>query len=1181
MRKLMAICLSVLMVLSMCSFSVMAEGAVDFSAIANGQPVNFVTGDLVLNGYTITSSNKLVIAEDGTVTRPLMEDAVVKVTIDGGEAIDVTVKAKKFEPLYVNDFSVDSTGWEIDTPADNTPSSVVDGKFNVIIGPTATARTNIGYRPAALVSDNVVGFQFDMSNITDITASGADIRISGNRYDAEGNVIGSFNTITAARCNTAKGFVGMSFGKGAASTSVSMKYAPTTGEFWFNGTASEDNLFTSTETNFKINEGYTTDDVAKVVITYITFCNAGGGCTVTFDMDNFVQYQEVAEEDVLANATDDEKLAYFVSEYASLLEEDYVANGSSLSALAGDLNFAADEELPEGVEIIWEADDADLISADGTVARPFFEEKATKITGVLKVNGEDAVEVTYDVNVLPLSMTSATEIIDAENLEIGSFVGADGWTTAIRDWERMEVKEDADGNKYFTICASSYQPSGTQPKYTFASNPVVGDGETLVFDAKVRIPVKGGLGNWGLLLNGKEIAEFIYYNNYLYDNDYDLGSDSYYGAGAARSDKLVTAGQWYNIRFEITEDAAAAKGWTVNCFIDGKNVGKHSTLNAVPEEITTTQFAFTGRSNMDSTKDAEVTTPVNFFDTDDVRVYTTKSVDSVINDLDDAGKVSFFKELAATTEFMDITAGQKLALDSAYASYDLDALGVTIEWASEDEDYIANDGTVKKLAPVGETVTVEMTATIVAGAETDTVTVSVELADGTTLIKAVNFDDLEGTLGSATVVDVDAEHGKAIYLKNESTGHKASGTITNISGAGRGDRVVFNADIKYVHGDVPNCYGGFSVKTYAGQNGIQICLNYKTNTVSLITTRGYVNGAANGFSVDKYKTVSYPMPESIIAKGEGAWVALSVDHNILSQTYSVYLDGELINPVPILQANMDIGSNGGSAIRGYSIELSLAGEMWVDNVSLYKYANLDAVEVNAALNAALVEYASAEYRNVLTNRSFATRTIGKSWINGTAYHRDLDATVTDNGDGTTKTTYSIKTSNPSTYKFVEDGPVLTYAIDGVEVDALNVDKAGLIDLTITAEANGITESFTVEDRQVAPVAIRGLALGTASCLNGLWLEGAAGTEKVIVVTYLGNKADWVQVFDLAELANAEGNKSYNPATGILKGTGVPHPSSFEDNPDTEEIEPDITEVKIFVIGNGIAPVTFRDGLLDW
>ena len=169
---------------------------------------------------------------------------------------------------------------------------------------------------------------------------------------------------------------------------------------------------------------------------------------------------------------------------------------------------------------------------------------------------------------------------------------------------------------------------------------------------------------------------------------------------------------------------------------------------------------------------------------------------------------------------------------------------------------------------------------------------------------------------------------------------------------------------------------------------------------------------------------------------------------------------------------MDIGSNGGSAIRGYSIELSLAGEMWVDNVSLYKYTNLDAVEVNAALNAALVEYGSAEYRNVLTNRSFAPMTIGKSWINGTAYHRDLDATVTENGDGTTKTTYSIKTSNPSTYKFVEDGPVITYAIDGVEVDALNVDKAGIIDLTITAEANGITESFTVEDRQVAPVAIR-------------------------------------------------------------------------------------------------------------
>ncbi len=42
MKKLMALCLSLLMVLSMCSFTAMAEGEVLFSEIADGQPQNFV-----------------------------------------------------------------------------------------------------------------------------------------------------------------------------------------------------------------------------------------------------------------------------------------------------------------------------------------------------------------------------------------------------------------------------------------------------------------------------------------------------------------------------------------------------------------------------------------------------------------------------------------------------------------------------------------------------------------------------------------------------------------------------------------------------------------------------------------------------------------------------------------------------------------------------------------------------------------------------------------------------------------------------------------------------------------------------------------------------------------------------------------------------------------------------------
>ena len=255
------------------------------------------------------------------------------------------------------------------------------------------------------------------------------------------------------------------------------------------------------------------------------------------------------------------------------------------------------------------------------------------------------------------------------------------------------------------------------------------------------------------------------------------------------------------------------------------------------------------------------------------------------------------------------------------------------------------------------------------------------------------------------------------------------------------------------------------------------------------------------------------------------------------------------------------------------VDKTIAGEMWVDNVSLKKYSNKDAVEVNAALNAALVLYASEEYRTVLTNCELPAMTIGKSWIASDRYKRDLLETVTDNGDGTTKSTFSIKPENASTYKFVTDGPALTYEVDGEKVTAINVDKAGIVDLTITAEANGITESFTVE-RKVAPVAIRSLALGTANCLNGAWIDGADGTEKLIVAKYLDDKFVGAFVVDFADTEAWDALKGtgdrFDEANSIVNNLGTSHPN--------EAAEYD--QLKLFVVdADGITPLAYANASL--
>ena len=807
MRKLMAVCLAMLVALSMCSFTVMAEGEVDFSAIANGQPQNFVFANLVLGNHTITSSNTDVIALDGTVTRPLVKDATVQLTIDGGAAFDVTVKAQSVNALHYNDFSTATTEWTIGCPEGNTPSSIVDGKFHVIIGPTTVARTEVTTTlPTTIDYTKPVNISFDISNIT-FASSGADIRLVGGVYGADGTIVKAFPTSYFARLKAATGFMS-SFWTGNT-MDIDMKYDPLTGEFWLGDTPGKKTL--QTFAGAEIPEG------GCVKITGFKFTNAASNCTATFDMDNFVVYQE--------------------------------------------------------------ADMADLIKAAS-----------------------------------------------------------------------------------------------------------------------------------------------------------------------------------------------------------------------------------------------------------------------------DEDKVAYFKGLVEGTTLANVTAvGQVLDLDAEYADYVLSEYGVAIEWASDNTTYIANNGTVNAITELaGAVQTVNMTATITAGSVSDTVVFPILITDDkTTLLGSANFSDQEG----GCITHADTKSGES--LKG----------FSNVSGGGKADRFVINADVKYTHNGAESSCGGIEVLTYASKRGIAVFLDYNTNKIILATTKATVNGAADGLTAAIYQLAYFDMPESVIEKGEGAWVHIMIDHNALSQTYSAYVDGVLINDVPLLLAVMNLNNNPGNSIRGYNLALRGEGQVWADNVSLSKYNDTDAVEVNAALNAALIDFGSEFVHPVLVNQTLPAMTIGTSWLSSTlGYNRDLD----DAG--------KIKPTNVSTYTYVTDGPQITWTVDGVPATAINVASPKEVQLTITAAKGSITESKTVT-RKVAPAAIRGLAIASNN-LNGAWLEGATGNEKVVVVTYLENrKADQVQIFDLAELANKEINenntKSYDPATGILRGVGVGHPSASEE----------ITEVKIFVIGNGIAPVAFRNGMI--
>ena len=1144
MKKIVALCLSMIMALSMASFSVMAEDAAPFSEIANGQPANFVTGDLDLGSHSIESSDEDVISNDGIVTRPLAVDKTVSISIDGGEAVDVLVKSKLVEEKYVEDFSTDDiilhendkdmesiyTEWRI-VGESQSATTVENGVLKADIV-NITARTNVYFYIPAMDNSKTVTIKFDVDNITNLAASGVDIRMAGTvTYD--GGNTKPFPASSVARMAAESGFTS-TFWSGAKK-SLEFTYDPVTGEVWMNGVLSSKNLYDFV--------GVENGETIKFSTMY--FCNAAGGCTGTFDVDNFAVYQTKAVEDVLVEANPDEKAEYF----AKYISEEYIANGANLSNLKSDLMFEAEEDLSAyGVEIEWSSSDDKVITNDGKVLRDLYDTKTATVTGAIKVDGEVVMEASYDVVVLPLSIASASEVLTADEGEAGdSVIGTEGWNASLNlPYESVEIKED-DGGKFYRFAANAYQPTGTAPGYTFKTVPTMDGADTYVAEFKVRIPEKGGLANWTFFLNGLEMAEFIYYNGYLYDNDYPLGSDDYHGAGSARSDVAVTAGQWYNLRMEISKDSV------VDCFINDKLVGSHATAKTIPTDIVMARLIFKGRYNCDANNDSA--TMVKYcFDLDDVKLYTTGSIDSAMADYDDETKVKYYKEYILKEGIVN-PAESYLAVES-----DLNFVtpapesGVSIEWTSDSDAVKADGKVIRPDSPVSEKANI--TATITAGDVSDTVSFAVRIAPAGTVkvpanLASMDFEDASGRpaiSNSEYAVDEDTES-TVLHMYQEEVKQKNQDiAISNLGldAVGFYDRFVVSADVKYsrVEGITGNT-GGLIIKGIAGQETLAIRLSYGTKKISVMTSGAVANAAATAVEKKTNTTLYFDMPEEI-ANSEGEWLTFTIDHNVLSQTYDIYIDGVRINEAPILRAATHVPDTKASLLRAVSLQLSGAGDISMDNVTALKYADKDVNEVHAALNvASYIHAGEAVYPSLISQDNLLTKTIDKSFVNNYAY-------VVNDED---------PIANPGRFTFTtaEDAPVISYKVNGKPVTSINVgDKTSYMTIEVTATKGDISVSRTMV-RNAAPITVKNICWGGG--YNGLWLEGdVKGTETILIACYNGKKLAAIKKIQLTE-------ENYDPATGLVKDFSVVLPWSENSG---------YNSIRTFIYGaNGIEPITFE------
>ncbi len=1199
MKKLMALCLSLLMVLSMVSFSVMAEeteatpAAVTFEDIANGQPTTFVTSNLVLGANdTITSSNTAVIATDGKVTRPLFEDAKVTISINGGEAVEVTVKAKTVEPLNYSDFTVKNneksisdfgatSGWEFSSSAGSTLAE--NGKVVINIAPNENSTYSTLNLPITLEKNKTMVWLADISDIADnkdgtyVQNSRVDLRLTFRLHDAKGNIIDTVSNgnIYTIDVDSISGYspignnLSIDFKKGT----FGFKIDSSTGDIWVsNGTSFVKSKSNLKELGTKVKAGTVDiEDIDYVTISSASFISAATRYGAKFTIDNFVQYEEVPAEEVLANATPAEKSAY----YSQYLEADYVANGGNFASLTTNLKFAPEEELIDGVSITWTSTNPAVVAEDGTVTPALGSDKTVTVTGTLKVDGVADVVKSYTVTVSDATISYKSEIVNAENLPADeSFVGSTGWSPAsLKKWESMTVLQEDNGNRYFRVGSSNYQPNGNIPTYTFSNFPTsVEDGETLVFEFRAKVPVLGGISNLRFLLNENEMAEFIYSTGFFYNNEYSVDgngytagiqTDDYNGPSSNRyNDQKVTADTWYNLRMEITNDS-----W-VKCYIEDKLVGTHKTSSNVPATITSAQFSMKNRGTADSTDASQATITKYFYDVDDIKLYKKANISDYLTLVgDDAAKVAFVKKYI---EDNGITASGYNA--GIYKNLHLvnpsEDTGVTVTWTSSNTSVITNEGIVtlvNSLHPCD----VVMTATINAGDVTETISVPVQVAqNGTTLIGApfpvIDFDTF--TTGSPTppAGRIGNEEGHGGYLRlNLPEGRTELGfNFWSYAGMVTTDRILISADTKYSRGTNEAVGGRITVRGTTTDEALGVMLDYKNQVVHILTSGTFVSNNASSVDFQKEHWIKYPMSESLIEK-EGKWVNVVFDHNALSMTYDVYIDGEKINDAPVLKGNADVAKiDGGWAISQLYLTLVGSGDFCVDNVTIRKFSDTASTEVNAALNAAHLLYGSEVLSSSLANQELKDKTIDKTFV----------TIITSPASATFNLDTTDLMNNPAGYTFTtsETAPVITYKLDGeeaTEIGEIISPKTANLTITATSADDNITESRTMT-REFAPIAIRGLALGTDDCLNGVWVEGnKKSAVKLVLAKYLEDRLVNAEIIDFA---TADIN-SYDSEIGLVKNlSGYTNP----------KLTAAYDQIKIFVVdADGITPLAYANAEL--
>ena len=800
-------------------------------------------------------------------------------------------------------------------------------------------------------------------------------------------------------------------------------------------------------------------------------------------------------------------------------------------------NFIVDDLLfPVGAEVT--SSDESIIELDGTVNRPLLATANVTVT----VNG-----ASFALTVQPQTVVGVSELVDFDGygLEAGTALTQDlGWKLGTDSKGKFAavIGQEDDGNQYgklsFTSTSgndSSYSTNAIT--YTFQNAPGIQNARYYYLNAKVHVPAKAASHsalNMNLSWGGVKAGEFMLGSagntGYIYGGALLTGNPWHTRATAKNSCYKVPTSDFVELVIKVDKETGI-----VNYYQNGRwteTVTYDASKTYVPDytQDKTVTVVFPWRT---STSEIWV---------DDIYVYAEATADGFMGTLPAADRVAYFKSQILSNS---ITKSSSLVgVDQNLNLYSIPAAAnTTITWESSNTNLITNDGVVT-LVNSNAPQDVTFTGTITAGDVTDTVVFNLQVAQaGTTSLSRA---DLENKTGAA--YETEAGRGVVQHLRSVNTGSTTKSEAV-ASGGNWFDRVLVSADVKYAHNrELTSNYGGLLVNGIQGAEACSVYLNYKSKLIGLLTSKSYPNGTGSKISFSSVEAVWFPMPEALWDK-EGEWVQVVIDFNVLSQTYDAYVNGIKINETPVVRANAYKTNTSGATVRGVLAACSAAGDVWLDNVTIRKYGTDDDTEVHAALSAAAVNVAGSNVQPVIVNGAdLPAKTISKSWKTYNETTREY-AFLNDASD---------RINNPGEYTYQEDGPSITYAINGTPVTEINVTSPQVVDFTITATKGDITESVTLK-KMVAPVGVRGFALGTLECINGVWLTGEFdGDEKLVAAVYTRNKLTSAKIMPISA-----DNAKYNPELNMMTEVSITNPKYS--NP---------TQIKFFILdGDCITPLS--------